>query len=205
MTYFETYSSALLPLLERKNGNTTDGAMVALFIDPTIGMELALPGGLPVNQLHITLLSFGDAEDFNEGLIAASCTPRMLRRGLADIAASCAHVRGSVSGVGCFSVDNGQRGSTAHVHDVYEEGQRPFIALVDIPHIHKIHHELEEFCKANNIPYQHNHGFTPHITLRYLAPEEQFPTQSLPKLPLEFNGFTLTIATRRLFFPFKEK
>lgn len=190
MANFERISKSALAFAKEQKGAPSDGAMLAFFLDPALGLQLMVPGGEPIDQLHITLFSFGEREDFVEGFLRANCSPRAFRAALGNFAQQCSSLEGEIAGIGCFTA----RPET-----------NPFLALVDIPGLPLFYQKLQTLLDELHISYQKNHGYTPHITLKYLQSGEKLPFRSLPPLPFLFSGMSLAVDQKRFFFPFQEK
>lgn len=150
-------------------GADHEGAMVALKIPPEVANQLEIPGGEPADDMHITLAYFKDkAADRNDW--------GSLHDMLGNIAAQHLPLSGAIGGQGKF---------------VHDEGKHPHWASVDIPGLEDLHHHLVGKLEQAGFPVSHDHGFTPHVTLKYADPEEDIPQVVKGQIPLEFNHVTL--------------
>ena len=130
-------------LHEASNQDYSDSAMVALYPDPELAVELALPGGETTDRLHMTLGSLGKIADLGS-LDEAVAAVR-------DWARKCPPLVGEVSGYGVFVA-----------------GPEPVTyASVDIPDLPAARQGLVDTLEATGSPVKCDHGFTPHITLAY--------------------------------------
>ena len=133
------------------------GAMVALFLPESVAKKMALPGGLDPSELHVTLAYLGEANQITD--------PTGLIRQVEQFASSQSPLKLKVGGVGQFNEEN-------------SEGKRPFYASVDSPDLPGFRQALVEALK---IPPDTEHGFTPHVTLKYVPKGNSIST-SLPEL-----------------------
>jgi 2'-5' RNA ligase len=169
--------------LTRKAQNN-DGVMIALFLPSEVAAELAQPGGVPVNDLHLTLRVLASS--------AADVTPRQIEEWAAAVeraAESHPVLVGNISGVGRF---NGDQAGGADV--VY--------ATLDAPGLNRLY---EEVCY---IGYDHmamrpagdqpEHDFTPHVTLAYGSGE----LPEVPTIPVRIDRLTFAIGDERRHYLF---
>lgn len=163
------------------------GMMLALLLDAETAAQLALPGGEPANDLHITLAYLGDIEDkdFSDGRYRPHTEPVMIQRVLKAVTSAAAPLVGKVGGVGCFSTPM----------------QMPVIATVDVPGLAELRHELVTALDQANYYVAYDHGYTPHITLDYVQPGDPVTLKFLPALPLTFDVVWLCVGGERI--PFK--
>lgn len=142
-------------------GSVEDGtaAMVALYPPRAVATALnagaVLPDALPVEDMHITLAYLGPEAVLHLDRAAVAAV-------LGPLAGASAPMEGSVSGVGRFSAG-------------YPAGQDPWplYASVDVPDLPEFRQRLVAALDAAGIPYARNHGFTPHMTLAYVGPEDE--------------------------------
>jgi hypothetical protein len=79
--------------------------IVALVPPPDVAAKLALPGGDPPEQLHLTLFHLGEADELGPFVVAE------MLLAVRDVAARIAPITGTISGLGRFTaaaVDSGQ-------------------------------------------------------------------------------------------------
>lgn len=146
------------------------GAMIALYPPPGQARDLALDGGEPAEQLHITLAYLGDADQITD--------PARLRQLVAGWAASTPAITGSVSG-----------------HGVFTAGDEPVTYLsIDIPGLEPARDRLTDLLAAGGYPPSREHGFTPHITLAYQHRPGDVGARTEPLL---FTDIALVLAGER--------
>lgn len=158
-----------MPHLSKADAHT--GAMVALYPSPEVAQQLAQPGGEPVSDLHVTLAYLGPANLIEE--------PDRLKQAVAEFAARCAPLAGTISGVGHFTA-----------------GPDPVTyASVDAPALGAARERLVADLQYIATPPR-EHGFCPHITLAYAD-----LNATVPNLPVVFDTVSLVLAGERTDFP----
>lgn len=169
----------VLDQAEESQGNT--GAMVALMIPSDIGQQIALPGGEPVEDLHITLAYLGEAAD-----IPAERLP-LLQHALSDLAQNHYALSGRIAGLGRFDAPEGQ--------------PTPIIALPDIPGLSELRQALVYCLNDILVPANDEHGYTPHITLAYIDASAPMPIEDVAHLSLFFDTICLCLGDECTYFP----
>lgn len=164
-------------LMKRAAGDVPSGAtMVALYPPADVAKTLAVKGGLPAEELHITLAYLG--KDLSaEQQAAASLV-------VASIAAQHEMRVGSIGGLGHFPAG--------------EDGT-PYFATVDVPGLAELRHRLVEGLAGAGIEVDAGHGFTPHMTLTYL-PDGEEPPEPVAPTELGFTELTLSVGDARTAF-----
>jgi 2'-5' RNA ligase len=156
-------------------GAPVDGAMVALYPPTHVAERLALSGGEPPEQLHVTLAYLGKAARLRE--------LGRLRSVVAGCAAAMPPLTGVISGLGLFTA-----------------GEKPVTyASVDVPGLPERREALVAALRASGYPVSGEHGFTPHITLAYADRR----AIDVATLPVTFRGLTLAVAGQRWNFPLR--
>jgi HK97 family phage prohead protease len=158
------------------------GVMVAVFLDPLAAGALAIDGGEAVADLHLTLAFLGDTTTLDTLAVARIlvATERFAR---------CAQpLTGRVSGYGRFT--NGDN----------DDAQDVFYASVDMPGLEDLQDDLSDALGLMGIQPMREHGFQPHITLKYLAPGGADPPAPDP-VPLAFSALTVAVGDQRTAIP----
>lgn len=156
-----------------------DGVMVAFYPTPALARQLAIPGGEPPEDLHITLALPGKLSSLSPELRRR--LPQIMR-GFGLISRPLA---GKFSGVTEFP---------AH------EGVKPVVLLVDIPGLPAWRQRLVEVLALNGYTVASDHGFVPHLTVKY-APEDETVAVDVPTMPLEFDRVCLVMGNRKKEYP----
>lgn len=125
------------------------GAMLVVVVPNDVKSRIAIPGGEPPDQLHITLFYFYENADLTD---EQRDTVLLLAQSLAaeyepfDVV-----IRGT---------------------EVFEENEeRPLVALVDSPGLEDYRKRLAVALDLANITYSKDYEFKPHLTLKYLQNE----------------------------------
>lgn len=131
--------------------------MVALMVPPDIAKELAVDGGVPPEDMHLTLTFHGPT------------TPEQYQKVCEDLRAWAAdggpgELSGHIGGVGQFPPT--------------DSGKVPHFAPADVPGLNSLHENVKAVT-SKTAPASEDHGYTPHMTLTYgdEAPAPVSPTQ----------------------------
>jgi 2'-5' RNA ligase len=158
------------------NGDEKPLAMVALYPRAEEAEALATDGGHEANDLHVTLVFLGEAEDVNEDLVTEAA-------GL--VASELNALQGVVGGVGQFAE---------------QEDGRPAILLPDVNGLTLLRERLVDELGHRGIRSPSEHGFLPHMTLRY-ADKEELPDASAIGQELHFDDVSVVVGDRRTDYP----
>lgn len=156
------------------------GVMIALYPDPKVAQKLAVPEGEPADELHVTLLFFGEASD--------QTTNDLQKLDMASqrIAEQYAPVKANIGGLGRFYTTD-------------EDGNQAFYASVDSSSLTKLRQDL-----ANSLVgmYKDNHGFTAHMTLKYVKDGQENPLSKWKPVDVTFKNIHLMVAGIEKKYPF---
>lgn len=155
------------------------GVMVALYPDDAVAHALAVDGGEPATDLHVTLAFLGTVDDVGD--------PGPLRDLVEAFAADSFEVTGEVSGLGRFD-GTGPEGD-------------PFYASIDAAELPDLRTDLLDELEAAGFTVRLDHGFTPHITLAYLDPDAETPLDRLEAMPVTFGFLSLAYGDQVWDFP----
>jgi 2'-5' RNA ligase len=158
----------------------TSGSMIALYPQLHEAEALALHGGQPAADLHLTLafLPEGVTVDLEELTIS-----------LGTLAGMTGYLEGEVGGTGEFK--EGPEG-------------KPFIALPDIPGLNEFRADVVALLDLMEQEYATNHGFQPHVTLGYDMYVGEDDGMELEGIPLTFTALSLVMGAERVDYPFLE-
>lgn len=156
------------------------GVMLAFFLGDEDAQRLALPNGEAPEQLHITLVYFGNQDEVEN----TDKLPAVVQSWAQDKAP----ITGKVNGGGQFSAG--------------PDGRTPLYANFDAPELPAWRQSLAEHVSSFGYEPKADHGYTPHITLTYSeAGETPPPLPEIPELPITFDVLTLMVAGERHDFP----
>jgi 8-oxo-dGTP diphosphatase len=140
------------------NGDISDSMMVAFVPPASVAEGLALDdeAGLRAEELHITLLYVGKTERFTDKQL--SQLPVLVQQW----AKTQQPLQARTQGAGTF----------------VNEGNHVMWASVDIPGASRAHDSLADFLRGHGIEINEDHGFVPHMTLKY----DRYHVRFLPKV-----------------------
>ncbi len=146
------------------------GVMVAFEPPADLAEELAVEGGLPPEGLHVTLAYLGKTDDVADA--------DALRGVVESFAAESMQVSARVSGVARFT--GGDDGDVV-------------VALVESAELDDFRADLVDALTDAGFTVSRDHGFTPHITLTHLDPEDESPVARLDPVDVTFGWLALSI------------
>jgi 2'-5' RNA ligase len=139
-------------------------SIVCLVPPLELAAALAVPGGEEPHELHVSLVVMGDELTEEQADRIRQILPRL--------AHNTAPLVGEISGTGRFSGPD---------RDVY-------YASPDVPGLAEFRQRVCAALDANGIDYFRSHGFTPHITLRYIEHREDAPGARFVPMPVAFGS-----------------
>jgi 2'-5' RNA ligase len=153
---------------------------------------LAMDGGLPEEELHLTLGSFGKVGDLND----PERFVQVLTDTVNEFFKGNGSVTGQVSGIATFEANN----------------ERPLVALIDAPGLGALRTFLIEELRMvgamdgnTDLDAAEGHDFQPHITLGYDPTEDDLETAlERVAVPITFDAIELVVGTTRYEYPFAE-
>jgi 2'-5' RNA ligase len=165
-----------------------DGVMIAFYPSPEMALALhtALGGNADMvepAEMHLTLVYLGNVPDLEAQGITAEKVLGVLR----DLSGVLNPVAGQISGVGRFT-------------NTHLPGLDALVLLVDSPQLPDFRMVLTNELSAQGIPYAQNHGFTPHITLMYISPEQSADFRP-PVADIAFDKLTLAWGNQKIEVP----
>lgn len=132
------------------------GMMVAFAPPAHIVEHVVQEDGEPPQQLHVTLLYLGHDEDYSDKELAK--LPQLVRQW----AKTQRPLKARTQGAGTF----------------VNEGEHVLWASVDIPGGTRVHDSLVDFLRGHGLAIEEDHGWIPHMTLRY----DRWHVRFLPKI-----------------------
>lgn len=143
-----------------------DSTMVALMV-PAVTARKIPRSDLPPDDLHVTLAYVGGTSPEQAQMIAAA-----VRR----VAQSFGPLYGKIGGLGHFP-DNGDGA--------------PYYAPVDVPGLEELRERIVSAVdRVPGVSVRRDHGFTPHMTLKYVKRGEKAP-EAVPETPVSFTQVTV--------------
>lgn len=157
------------------------GAMVALYPAMSVAKRLIVDGGEPASELHVTLIYLGKADSFDATQIM------MIKAGIFHVTNQWnqGYLAGKIGGEITFP--SGPDGT-------------PYCAHVDVPNLTKLREQLVHVMEQADISMPSKHGFTPHMTLKYMNNNDSKPPMP-PSIPLIFSNVSLVLGTYRTDYP----
>ncbi|MEU8839930.1 2'-5' RNA ligase family protein [Streptomyces roseus] len=142
----------------------SDGCMIALYPPPELAERLIVEGGLPAEDLHVTVAYLGAASDVDGDA---------LREVVAELA--------------------GRRPFTAQLAGLARftgGAQDVLVALVDSPDLEDLRRDTLDALYERGIQVPREHGYTAHLSLSYLDPDEAAPLDRLEAQPVKFTALS---------------
>lgn len=144
--------------------DNTGGSMLALYPPARAAKALAVPGGLPASEIHLTIAYTGDAADVDPEALAAVARNLALRDPLTVIISGTARFTGGDTDVA--------------------------VALADSPGLEDLRRAALGQLGAHGIPVPREHGYTPHLTRAYVAADDLGPAGRLAAFPVTFTAIS---------------
>lgn len=153
----------------------SDGCMIALYPPPEVAQLLVIEGGLPPEEMHVTVSYLGDAADIDADVL------REVVAGLAEREPFGAQISG---------------------HARFTGGEKDVIvALVDSADLEDLRRDTLAALAEQGINPPRDHGYCAHLTITYLDPDEPTPIDRLDTLPVEFTFLAAVHGTDRTDHP----
>ncbi len=153
----------------------SDGCMIALYPPPNVARALAVDGGLPPDEMHVTVAYLGDAANIDSDVLQA----------VVDELAQRQPITAQLSG-----------------HARFTGGEKDVVvALVDSARLEDLRRDTLDALHGRGIQPPRDHGFTAHCTLTYLDPDETSPIDRLDARTVEFTTLSAVHGTDRADYP----
>lgn len=150
-------------------------AMIALYPPPELAATLALPDGLDVDDLHITVAYVGDAADVDPEALKDAARALSAREPVAAV----------ISGHARF---------TGGDQDV-------IVALADSPQLDDLRRDALAELAGREIGVPSGHGYTAHMSLAYVGQDESDPVGRLPSEPVLLGAISAVHGNDRTDYP----
>lgn len=151
-------------------------AMIACYPPTEVADRLAVDGGLTPRKMHLTVAYVGTAADVD----------------LADLLAAAAS---------CITRDPIDAQVSGHARFTGGE-QDVVVALADSPAIEALRRDAVDALRQRGVPLPSEHGYCPHLTISYLAPDDPSPVDRLDPLPVRFDTLSVVHGETRIDLPF---
>lgn len=159
-----------------------NGIIVALGVPTLTARRAAIPGGLPADEMHVTLAYLGDAREHTDA------RPFLRLAGLLhNLAEHTPAVTAQFGGPGKFLGVN--------------KGQDAAYLNVDAPALPALREAVVRAVQEAGLTVDMTHGFTPHVTLRYQDPGQPHPRETPVEGKWAFPTLGLWIGGNRVQFP----
>ncbi|MFE3577852.1 2'-5' RNA ligase family protein [Streptomyces vinaceus] len=149
----------------------SDGCMIALYPPPELAEQLAVEGGLPAEDLHVTVAYLGAAADIDGEALREVVSQLAERRPFTAQLAGLARFTGGATDV--------------------------LVALVDSPDLEDLRRDTLDALYERGIEVPREHGYTAHLSLSYLDPEDAPPLDRLEAQPVELTALSAVHGTDR--------
>jgi 2'-5' RNA ligase len=153
----------------------SDGCMIALYPPRQLADDLAVADGLDPAEMHVTVAYLGGTAEVDRSTLLK----------VAQSLAGRGPIEASVSGHARF---------TGGEQDVV-------VALVDSPGLEDLRRDTMDLLTAQGVEIPRDHGYTPHLTIQYLAPDADTPLDRLPSVPVAFTAVSAVYGNERTNFP----
>lgn len=152
-----------------------DGVMIALYPSANDTARYALIDGTPADEMHVTMVYLGHIDEVD---------PDAVKRAVGSLSPRPAFTA-NVSGHARFTGDE----------------QDVIVALIDAPEIEQLRRDLVDVLAAEDISSASSHGYTPHMTLTYINPDDRAPFHRLDTDPIGFDTVWVVYGEERTAFP----
>ena len=161
------------------------GVMLALFPSPQMAEHIAAMDGVdtPADQLHVTLAYAGKVDMLTDLQVAGAIVAAQ------KVATYSEPLTGTINGVGRFNASQSS------------DGQDVIYAVIDLPGLDDLRSRLGECLEEHGIEPSGVHGYTPHMTLAYIAAGAESPVAAMPTMPIQFSAVSVAVGGKRVDYP----
>lgn len=154
-----------------------DGVMVALMIPEHLQSIIAIPGGEPAGDLHITLAYLGSAGELSLD------DQRKLIGVVGEVALRTPALTGTLARVGRF---------------VNGEDTDPLWIGVDVPGLEALQKDLAYTLTAAGFTLSTHGDYVPHVTVAYVPKDAPDPALDFAPVAVEFDDICICVGGQRL-------
>jgi hypothetical protein len=154
------------------------GVMVAWMLPDYTARMIAVPGGEPLQDLHLTLAYLGQASAMSAdesrklvGIVGEVCNRHL-------------QISGVLNGFGRFTAKP-------------DADVEPLWVGVNLPGLLALQADLVEALKAAGLPVSTEHDYSPHITVAYVPREQATPAVTVAPLDITLNALTICVGPHR--------
>jgi 2'-5' RNA ligase len=156
----------------------TGSCMIALYPPGEVAAALSVPDGLDPDETHLTIAYTGDAADVDPEALNAA----------AKALAGRAPFTAAIAGHARFT------GGT----------QDCIVALADAPELETLRSDARAALAEQGIGIPSEHGFTAHMTIKYVGEDEPDPVGRLAAFPVTFSAISAVHGKDRTDYPFSD-
>ncbi|HZB28942.1 MAG TPA: phage portal protein [Streptosporangiaceae bacterium] len=153
-----------LPAAEAPDYST--GCMLALYPPADLAAQLTVDGGLPADELHLTVAYCGKADTVDPTALRAA----------GEVLARRAPITAQISGLARFV--GGEDGDV-------------IVALIDSADLEDLRRDVLARLAEAGIEVPRDHGFMAHITLTYLKPGSDSPVEEIEPADVTFDALSV--------------
>lgn len=177
------------------------GVMLALAVPEHVGKKLHQEGGMHPDDMHVTLGYYGKVgEHIAEDHVEA------MRKCVMKAAQGYKPINAAIGGLGRFNATKSS------------DNKDVLIGLVDSPDLHDTRdHLIQHVQKCSDVakageetkptgpaPFK-NHGYTPHITLGYIDPEDKLSVHKLERQEFTFTHLMMAVGKEKKLYALGEQ
>lgn len=168
----------------QKQGN---GVLLSFWIPEGVATKIAVPGGEPSDQLHITLAYFGGIDE------VPPTTLSIMEAAVKEFCALCPPIEVSLGSIGSFP-------ATA-----YSDGLDISYLAVRSEDLLKLREDLVALTESLGATPRKNFEYTPHVTLALVPPGNDLTTPDPGEIQLHFDEVSLSVGGERKTFKLEGK
>lgn len=177
------------------------GVMLALALPPELAQKLHQAGGMKPDDMHVTLGYYGKlGEHVDEAALDA------MRKCVVKEVQGYKPIKAAIGGLGRFTATKSS------------DNKDVLVGLVDSPDLHDVRDAViaavskcsnvtkdgEEPAPSGPTPFK-NHGYTPHITLGYIDPEDKLSVHKLDRDEFTFTHMIMQVGKEKTLLPLGER